>query len=114
MNLYFLYITVSIFYMKRILYSFFSIIVFIVFIPNLSHAQGALYWASDGNSYYRNESSDIVKYTLPANTKTVLVKKTELTPKGTEKPLNIRAYKFSADDSKLLIYTNTKKVWRYD
>jgi len=95
------------------LYSRFFAILIIFLIPASIHAQG-VYWTTDGNSYYRNEGGDIVKYTLPANTKTVLVKKDDLKPKGIEKPLPIRTYRFSADNNKLLIYTNTKKVWRYD
>src|SRR5690349_4352976 len=101
--------------MKCKLCSRFFAILIIFLIPVAIHAQGGgPYWSSDGNSYYRNESGDIVKYTLPANSKTVLVKKDDLKPKGAEKPLTIRSFRFSADNNKLLIYTNSKKVWRLD
>jgi len=99
--------------MSRKLYLSFVIVVLIFFIPSIGHSQ-PVNWTSDGNGYYRNEAGDIVKYTLPANTKTVLVKKDDLKPKGADKPLAIRSYKFSPDNSKLLIYTNSKKVWRFD
>ena len=50
---------------------------------------------------------------LPAvNTSTVLVKASELIPFGTETPLSIDDYAFSKDTSLLLIYTNSKRVWR--
>lgn len=78
------------------------------------HAQGGVTWSADGNAYFRNESGEIVKYQLPANTKTVVVKKENLKPAGAEKPVAIRSFKFPADYSKVLIYTNTKKVWRQD
>jgi dipeptidyl-peptidase-4 len=68
----------------------------------------------DGASYTRAEAGEIVKYTLPGNSKAVLVSKDKLTPAGRTSPLNIRSYAFSADGNKVLIYTNTKKVWRYD
>ena len=35
-------------------------------------------WAKDGSSYYRAEAGEIVKYTLPQNSKTVVVAKAKL------------------------------------
>ncbi len=71
-------------------------------------------WTKDGNAYTRTEGGEVVAYTLPAQQKTTLINKAQLTPKGAEKPLNVRSYTLSNDDSKALIYTNTKQVWRYD
>jgi dipeptidyl-peptidase 4 len=71
-------------------------------------------WTKDGNAYTRTEGGEVVAYTLPAQQKTTLITKAQLTPKGAEKPLNVRSYTLSDDDSKVLIYTNTKQVWRYD
>ncbi len=71
-------------------------------------------WTKDGNAYTRTEGSEVVAYTLPTQQKTGLITKAQLTPKGVEKPLNVRNYALSDDGSKALIYTNTKKVWRYD
>src|SRR5947208_880850 len=53
---------------------------------------------------------------LPAHAyaETVLVKKEQLIPAGTSKPLSFAIYNFSNDNKKLLIYTNTAKVWRYN
>jgi dipeptidyl-peptidase 4 len=77
-------------------------------------AQGQIKWSKDGNSYYRVEGGEIVQYALPANTKSVLVSKEMLTPSGTSRALPVRAYSFSADGNKVLIYNNSKKVWRLD
>jgi dipeptidyl-peptidase-4 len=93
--------------MKRFLFFSVCLVIF-----NL--AQGQIKWAKDGNSYYRIESGELVQYVLPANTKTTLVSKAMLTPSGAVKPLALRSYAFSADGTKMLIYTNTKRVWRYD
>jgi dipeptidyl-peptidase-4 len=71
-------------------------------------------WSKDGTGYYRTEGGEIVKYTLPQNTKTVLVGKDKLQPVGQSRYLGVRNFSFSADEQKLLIYTNTKKVWRLD
>src|ERR1700752_3847897 len=77
-------------------------------------AQGRITWMKDGSSYTRIETGDIVKYSLPANSKSVILSRGKLTPAGQTRPLNIRSYSFSGDGNKVLIYTNTKKVWRYD
>ena len=71
-------------------------------------------WTPDGNSYYQRSGSDIVKTTLPDRTKTTLITAAQLTPEGADKPLRLRNYFFSEDGQKLLIYTNSKRVWRYD
>ena len=88
--------------------------VLIIFLPQFLFAQGGVYWSTDGNSYFRNESGEITKYTLPQNNKTVLVTKDNLKPAGADKPLTIRSFRFSNDYGKALIYNNTKKVWRQD
>jgi dipeptidyl-peptidase-4 len=71
-------------------------------------------WTASGTAFYRQESGDIVQISLPDQQKTVLVKSDALTPAGTKTPLKLRNYTFSADGSKILLYTNTKRVWRYD
>lgn len=71
-------------------------------------------WAKDGNSYYKMEAGEIVLYTLPANSKSIFVGKEMLTPKGYSRPLPLRFYSFSQDGKRMLLYTNTKKVWRLD
>jgi dipeptidyl-peptidase 4 len=71
-------------------------------------------WAKEGNSYYKYEGGDIVRYTLPKQERSVVVSKDKLKPAGAATPLNIRAFSFSANEQKMLIYTNTKKVWRFD
>jgi dipeptidyl-peptidase-4 len=74
-------------------------------------AQGGMRWAKDGNSYYSVEAGQLVQVALPQSTKTVLLTKEQLTPAG-QKPLSFRSFSFSEDDKKILLFTNTKKVWR--
>lgn len=78
-----------------------------------ARSQG-LRWTRDGNAFYTIEHGEIVKNELPSLAKTVLVSKTLVTPKQDTAPLAIRDFSFSADDKQVLIYTNTKKVWRQD
>lgn len=69
-------------------------------------------WSIDGNSYFRVEKNEIVQYTLPENLAKTIVTKEQLTPKGSTNPLRLSYYTFSSDQQKVLLFTNTKKVWR--
>jgi dipeptidyl-peptidase-4 len=71
-------------------------------------------WTASGTAYYRQESGEIVQISLPDQQKTVLVKSDQLTPAGAKSPLQIRNFVFSEDGNKVLLYTNTKRVWRQD
>lgn len=92
--------------MKRILILLLSII-------TVAATGQGLRWAAEGNAYFRAEGGEINRYSLPANTKTTYVSKAELTPAGAP-ALRVRNYTFSKDQSKLLIFTNTQRVWRLD
>ncbi len=89
------------------------LLMIVVIAPLWVTGQG-LRWAKDGSSYYRIEAGEINRYILPANSKTTFVSKTDLTPAGQNKSLSVRNYFFSEDQSKLLIFTNTRQVWRLD
>jgi dipeptidyl-peptidase 4 len=54
----------------------------------------------------------IARVDLASGATTVLVNVTELTPAGATKPLTIEAVQVSDDESKLLLYTNSQRVWR--
>jgi dipeptidyl-peptidase-4 len=71
-------------------------------------------WASDGQSYYQMEENALVTYKMPMGVKKTILSSRDLTPAGKTGPLRVRYFFFSADYKKLLIYTNTRKVWRYD
>ena len=87
-------------------------LILLVLLPAFAplYGQGSLKWAGDGNSYYRAEEGEIVQYELPGNTRVVLLNKQQLTPAGQNHPLTIRDFRIY--NSKVLIFTNTKKVWR--
>ncbi len=71
-------------------------------------------WGANGSTYYKLEEGAIVRYTLPANSKAVLVSAEKLTLPGTAKPIDVRSFVISNDESKVLIYNNTRQVWRED
>ncbi|MEO5783234.1 MAG: DPP IV N-terminal domain-containing protein, partial [Ginsengibacter sp.] len=71
-------------------------------------------WTADGNGITTFKDGNIVKTDLTPFAETILVKKEQLIPTGNTKPLEFNIYNFSTDYTKLLIYTNTAKVWRYN
>jgi dipeptidyl-peptidase-4 len=73
-----------------------------------------IHWDKEGKSFYSSESGEIIKYNLPSFTRTVIADENKLTPAGTSAAMKVRNFFFSNDDKKILIYTNSKKVWRYE
>lgn len=70
-------------------------------------------WDSSGSAFFQIQNGQILKVNLPSQQTEVFVSTSELTPSG-KNPLNVRDFTFSQDNQKLLIYTNTKRVWRLD
>ena len=98
--------------MKKLL--FFAVSILLVCTTITAQPPQGLKWTKEGDAYFAAEAGSIVKYTLPSLSKTVIVSKELLTPKNATTPVPIRNFFFSADDKKILIYTNTQKVWRED
>jgi dipeptidyl-peptidase-4 len=77
---------------------------------------GPARWLDDGTAYTTveraGEGSDIVRYDAATGARSVLISNAQLTPAAGGKPLAISDYVWSDDGSKLLIFTNTRKVWR--
>jgi len=72
----------------------------------------------DGSSYTTVENAaagpgrEIVRYDAATGARTVLVTAASLTPAGRPAPLAIEDYSWSGDLRHLLVYTNSKQVWR--
>ncbi len=77
-----------------------------------------LAWQNGGDSYTILESApggkgaEIAAYDTASGKRNVLVSVADLTPAGAKDPLPVRGYAWSADNKKLLIFTNAKRVWR--
>lgn len=76
-------------------------------------------WFEEGQSYIEMEPAaggkarDVVKYdTATGKNREVLITAAQLTPEGTNKPLEIAALSWSKDHQRVLIFTNTRRVWR--
>ena len=80
---------------------------------------GPVQWQTDGSGYLALEPSpakknflDIVRYDLSTGERTVKVSTEKLTPAGAAEPLTVEEFSLTADEQKLLIFTNSERVWR--
>ena len=89
---------------------------------------GPAYWLKDSSAYTTLEVAekfkdseaakdaktikDIVRYTPESGQRDILVAAESLIPPGQPKPLPIEDYAWSDDANKVLLFTNTKRVWR--
>lgn len=71
-------------------------------------------WSADGNAYTQVRNAGLVKVDVATGQETPLITRDQLKKPGTDTPLQIAGYSFSADDNTALIFTNTARVWRYN
>ncbi len=82
-----------------------TLLLFILISSNVLAQSRSINWTKDGNGYYEVQGGNIVLVTLP---------KMERKQLFTNNNLRIQSFQLSADGSKALIFTNSKKVWRYN
>ncbi len=76
---------------------------------------GPTAWLDGGTRYTsiaRGQERNLVAHDTATGASEVLVQASALVPPGGSTPLSISGYQWSPDKSHLLIFTNTKKVWR--
>lgn len=78
----------------------------LVFVSFTALAQSrGINWTKDGNGYYEIQNGGIVLVSLPKMERKQVLSNTSL---------RIQSFQLSADGTKALIFTNSKKVWRYN
>jgi dipeptidyl-peptidase 4 len=75
---------------------------------------GPTAWLDGGRRYtaIRRATRDLVAYDTATGAEAVLVPASSLVLTGDTEPMAVDEYAWSADKSKLLLFTNTRKVWR--
>ncbi|MCP1297759.1 S9 family peptidase [Chryseobacterium sp. S0630] len=70
-------------------------------------------WTPDGNAYYSftKKGVEIVDILHPGKDQ-LLLNSSELVPAGSSEALQVQSFQVSPDDKSLLLFANTKKVWR--
>src|SRR5438445_8147770 len=74
-------------------------------------------WTKDGAAYTAIEpdnagNTDLYRVDAVAGKKELLVRGADLVPPGAPRPLAIEEYRFSSDGARVLIFTNSARVWR--
>jgi dipeptidyl-peptidase-4 len=75
-------------------------------------------WTPDGDAYFSYQrragtrGPDLVRVNPETGEQTVLVRNEQLVPAGDSLPLRMANFQFSRDGRKLLVFTNTVRVWR--
>ena len=75
-------------------------------------------WFGNGDAYLDIEpsasgtGSDIVKYQTATGAREIFVAASRLIPTGEKTPLDVEDYSISPDGHRVLVFTNSKTVWR--
>lgn len=77
------------------------------------HAQSKINWTTDGLAYTKFKDGNIVRVDPKNDAETIVIKKEQLTPAG-GKAILPQSFDYSNDFGKVLLFTNTAKVWRYN
>ena len=85
---------------------------------------GQLTWSKNASYYYtfkpksgepsagKSKSRDLVRIDCESGAAKVIATDSMLVPAGKQEPIAIDGFEFSADETKVLIYTNSQRVWR--
>lgn len=92
-----------------------SIILLCLLVWQVGTAQNrGVNWTPDGTAYYSFKTGNIVRNDPKKETETIEVSKEQLTAQGANTPLKVQSFDYSPDGSKILLFANTAKVWRYN
>lgn len=69
-------------------------------------------WSKKSSAYFTLEKGELLRHDPATGKSEVVVPKKDFIPRTRQEPLAVEGYEFSADESKLLIYTNSQRVWR--
>jgi len=83
-----------------------------------AQSPNALKWEADGKGYLalepagKGEAQDIVRYDAATGQRSVLIGADKLVPAGASTPLVVEEFEVSPDKTKVLLFTNSERVWR--
>ena len=89
------------------------VIITLIFLTNYSELLAqSIQWNNDESGFYRIKDNELILHSTKGDKEIIIINKKDLSPANST-PLKLRGYQFSIDRSKALIFTNTKRVWRY-
>ncbi|MFD2744641.1 MULTISPECIES: S9 family peptidase [Sphingobacterium] len=97
--------------MYKLLHLFLAFIALFVF--KFTHLSAQEQWSADGNAYYEFSDEGIkLVHLLDAKKSSTFLAAEQLIPAGQQAPLNVQSFVVSPNGQDLLLFANTKKVWR--
>lgn len=97
-------------FMKNYIYVLFSALLILLF--TTGYAQ-KVQWSADGNSFYVSSEQGIINVDpVKIENSKIFLDGKDITPAGATSPLNVQSFIFSEDGNKILLFANTKRVWR--
>ena len=88
-------------------------IIFILIFFNIELSSQSIQWNPKETGYYQIIDNELIFKSTKGKKDLIILSKKDISPNN-GKPLEIKNYSFSKDREKILIFTNTKKVWRYE
>ncbi len=85
-------------------------------IAQFSAAQirGKINWTADGNYYTRIKDGNIIQVDPVTEEETIIIDKARITDPVSKTILKPQSFEFNNNYTRVLIFTNTAKVWRYN
>ncbi|MDX1970675.1 MAG: S9 family peptidase [Planctomycetaceae bacterium] len=82
---------------------------------------GPIVWSKAGGAYFTLKKADgeraghsLVRVDAVSGTEQTILSAEAFIPSGESQPLTVDSFAFSADESKLLVFTNSRRVWRHN
>lgn len=91
----------------------FRLALFLFCILTSYHTKSQTQWTADGNAYYHfsKEGIEVINLLSP-DKKEFFLTAADLVPEGESKALEVQSFQVAPDGQSLLLFANTKRVWR--
>ena len=86
----------------------------VIFSTTISTSIAQVNWTSDGTAYTVFKNKNIVSIDVKTGKETIVISQSVLIPSGEENTLDVQSFYYNNDNSKILLFANTAKVWRYN
>lgn len=79
--------------------------------------QSPISWIEDGESYIiiewnENGQNELISYQTKSQSQSTFLSAAQLTPAGWSDPISVEDFSMSDDETKVLLFTNSQRVWR--
>jgi len=92
----------------------FLVIIFCTIWQGIIAQNRGINWTPDGTGFYTIKEGNILRNDPKTDAQTVVIAKEQLMAAGSTSPLKVQSFDYSPDKNKILLFSNTVKVWRYN